>query len=107
MAKYITLDGEVTTKDDPNRGVWYGPCGYWTDDWNRLARGITTGTIPSCPICHVPGFQIPYKEWISGAQKYEREGNLRYVEYLERIKQFCTRKASMLKIYELVRPMFK
>ena len=65
-----TLDksGNRVKADDPKRMLWYGPCGFWTDDWDKLK--VTP--IPCCPHCGSPGFQIEYSKWDSGAEVFER-----------------------------------
>ena len=75
-------DGEPTTADDGERGVWYsagGTCGYWTDDWDKLK---TAGMIPCCPTCGAPGMQITFAKWIDGAKLFEDEGNAWYRKFL-------------------------
>jgi hypothetical protein len=36
MPQYVTENGQCVNAADPHRGVWYGWCTYWTDDWSKL-----------------------------------------------------------------------
>jgi hypothetical protein len=92
MSDYRKLDtGELTTADDPQRGVWYpasSACGYWTDDWSRLAR--SRHGIPCCPHCGCVGMQITAVEWLAVPQEFL----LKYPDYdkwLLEIKETCLR----------------
>ncbi len=90
VSKYQRLrDGEVTTADDPDRGIWYSVgCGFWTDEWDQL-KTVGPG-IPCCPTCKAPGMQATAKDWLGGAEEYEAAGNLRYVEFLQTLKNNCS-----------------
>ena len=79
--KYQTENGTPTDSHDPARMIWYGPCGYWTDDWTKLAS--SDGLIPLCPRCGAPGFQTTYGDWIMQARAFESKGNADYVRYLK------------------------
>ena len=86
QARFQSTSG-VTTCDDPERMIWYGPCMYWTDDWTKVAdRGI-----PCCPVCGAPGFQMTYYEWFEGAIRFsmdtEQPG---YAQWVESIKETCS-----------------
>ena len=88
--KFITLEGEETTAEDPQRGVWYAArpeCGYWTDDWSKLKK-IGPG-IPCCPVCSCVGMQITAGNWINGMESYQGIGNDRYVEFVNHAKEIC------------------
>lgn len=91
-ASFQRLDnGRPTNADDPLRGVWYssgGSCGYWTDDWQKVANG---GGIPCCPVCRCPGMQATFREWMEGAERFQAEGHPHYVEFLSFHKERCTR----------------
>ena len=89
LHRFVRLDGTVTRADDPMRGVWSGPCGYWTDDWTKLGR---TGLgIPCCPACGAPGFQHDGEEWFGGAKRYELDGHPGYEAELLARKERCER----------------
>ena len=95
---YQTLNGYETTAEDGQRGIWYGTCTYWTDDWNKLSKSL--GTIPCCPACHAPGFQITAKEWFSGAARFEGAGNERYRIFLNQSKEQCKKPEKFLDWYK-------
>ncbi len=89
---YITLEGKVTTAEDPQRGVWYSAsadCRYWTDDWNKL--GSIGPGIPCCPRCGCVGYQTTYKHWMDKASKYEKEDHPGYVAKMNSWKEHCAR----------------
>jgi hypothetical protein len=71
--KYQRLrDGEITTADDPERGVWYSlRCGYWTDDWSKL-KAVGPG-IPVCPVCRCPGMRMTAADWAKGVADYAKD----------------------------------
>lgn len=94
--RFVKENGHHTTQEDPQRLLWYGACGFWTDDWSTLN---SVRDIPCCPTCMVPGFQIRFKEWIEGAQKFEEKLNPRYVEFLLQAKGKCHRKAGFMQSY--------
>lgn len=80
-------NGKHTSHDDPNLAMWYGPCGYWTDDWAKLT---TFGPgIPCCPKCGSPGFQTTAKAWLSGATRFEGEGHPGYRAFVNWMKERC------------------
>lgn len=89
--RYMRLDtGRETTADDPLRGIWYsaGHCGYWTDDWNKVAQ-VKLGGIPTCPHCSAVGLQIDAENWFDGSRRFEERGNPRYQEFLRATKEKC------------------
>jgi hypothetical protein len=88
MGRYLTENGEKCTGDDPARLLWHGSCGYWTDDWDKLAK---QGNLPVCPTCNGPGYQAKADAWFGGADKYERNGHPRYREWLETSRETCGR----------------
>jgi hypothetical protein len=69
--------------------IWYaaGQCGYWTNDWSKLAK--TAGGIPCCPQCGAVGFQCTEQEWLGGAEKLEMNGHPKYVQFLIDEKELC------------------
>lgn len=90
MPSYQTMDGELTNVKDPNRSVWYSAhCGYWTDDWDKVARK----KIPVCPHCDCPGFYGSFSEWDHGVKKYEKDGHPQYSEFVDSRKEKCGVKA--------------
>lgn len=87
MADIRTLSGESCTADDPERGIWYGLCTYWTDDWNK----VRSGGVPQCPHCGSPGMQTTAKVWFAGAQRFQSEGNPGYMAFIAQSKEQCKR----------------
>jgi hypothetical protein len=87
--QFVTLAGRRTALTDPERGVWYGQCGFWTDDWAALVK-IGPG-IPACPKCKVPGFQTTAKEWEANARTHEANGNAGYMNFLLLHRERCYR----------------
>ncbi len=88
-AEYFKFNSHVpTTADDPERGIWYSAsCGYWTDDWSKLA---TIGpAIPCCPKCGCPGMHCTAEEWLGGAATFEVKGMSRYLECVTMHKERC------------------
>lgn len=105
MAKYLTEEGRVCTPDDPKRALWYGWCTYWTDDWDELRSkhpvkmSAIVGGTPSCPTCGAFGFQTTAADWFAGAERFEREGNARYQEFLAYSKETCHGKRNFIAWY--------
>lgn len=80
-------DGRQTNADDQLRGVWYSAgCGYWTDDWDKVA---SKPGIPKCPTCGCPGMQTEYSQWIAGARRFEKEDHPGYMRFLQDRKENC------------------
>ena len=96
MVRFQTVNGEATNSDDPNRLLFYGMCGYWTDDWSKLK---TTGGIPCCPVCGAVGFQATAEDWFDGAVGYEEDGHPRYVEWLKSVNGTCHHRKPFNKIF--------
>lgn len=71
MSKYITENGKEVTPESPDRVIWYGQCGYWTDDWDLLIK-VGPG-ISACPKCKTPGFTTNGDQWYKGIEKYDKE----------------------------------
>lgn len=69
--------------------VWYGLCGYWTDDWSKL-RTVGSG-IPCCPECGAVGFQQSADEWWRQVDAYEAAGHSGYRAKVEADKGKCPR----------------
>lgn len=85
--KYLNLrNGQPTTGDDETRGIWFGLCTYWTDDWNKVD---TSCDIPQCPKCGSPGFQGTAKEWFDGVKRFQAEGNPGYVAFVAQSMSQC------------------
>lgn len=94
----LNAKGELTTLDDPSRLLWYGPCGYWTDDWERVKtpnRGI-----PCCPTCGAPGFQNTAGKWFEGAQQFQSAGNPGYLNFLNAEKEKCGGKVGFMERFK-------
>ena len=98
MSRYLTLRGDPTTSDDPQRGIWYaagGTCGYWTDDWSKLS---TRGGIPCCPECGCPGMQTIAADWFNVPKEFLKTSP-RYDEWLLLSKEQCGHGISFLVRY--------
>ena len=85
-ALYLSKTGRMVPAHDPDREIWYGPCGYWTDNWHEVAKGHI---IPCCPICQAPGYQTSAKEWFAGAYDFEAKGAWGYIDFLRGHKETC------------------
>lgn len=86
--KNLTADGKQTDTKDPNRMVWYGDCGYWTDNWEKL--GKTSHSIPCCPTCKRPGYQGTYLQWILGVKQFDTQEHPGYHHFvLNEGKEAC------------------
>lgn len=79
--------GKRVSPDDPGRLLWYGPCFFWTDNWDLVCP--TGHGIPRCPACGAPGFQIAYSDWMRQAEEYEHKGHPGYVEWMNANKEKC------------------
>jgi hypothetical protein len=91
MPRYLTVNGHNANKDDPQRLVWYGRCGYWTDDWGKLAKTASTiasSGIPCCPKCGIVGMQCSAGDWESGAKEYDKK-EPGYLKFLNDSKENC------------------
>ena len=87
-SKYQTEQGKPTTADDPQRLIWYGVCGMWTDNWHKV---VGTG-VPHCSACGGPGFQITADKWLGNdLERYDKE-HPGYRQSLMDKKEFCTKK---------------
>lgn len=89
-------DAGPTTADDPKRMLWYGPCGYWTDNWHLVA----TQSIPCCPTCGAVGFQGTFEEWMNGAKRFQADGHPAYVNFLNAAKEKCGSGVGFIARYE-------
>jgi hypothetical protein len=90
MTSYQRLkDGRITTADDPERGIFYTTCGFWTDDWDKVSTTVVA-SIPCCPKCGLVGFQTTADEWFTGAKKYEDDNHPNYVEFIIESKEICS-----------------
>lgn len=79
---YLTADGVKVDRNDTSRLVWYGWCGYWTDDWKSLDL---INKIPACPFCGAYGKQVEFTTWDEDAHKVSDE----YVRFINLHKQVC------------------
>lgn len=87
MTNNVRLNGDKCGPEDPKRGIWYGLCTYWTDDWDAVrAEGI-----PKCPHCNSVGFQTTAEDWFSGAKRFQAEGNPGYMNFIAQSKEQCKR----------------
>ncbi len=96
-ARYQRIDnGNLTTADDPERGVWYGieGCGFWTDDWLSL-HALGEWRIPCCPYCGTPGFQTTRREWDEGVKRYTLDGHPDYPEVIAASFEKCKKSAQL------------
>ena len=92
VPKYTNVHGP-THASDPERLIFYGMCGYWTDEWDTLK---TPGGIPVCPECVSPGYQITADKWFSsattfqdGGEEPDKEPHPKYVKFIELHKNRC------------------
>lgn len=85
IPRYICDKGD-TEGNNPERWIWYGVCGYWTDDFNKLP--VAMGRIPTCPTCHTVGFQCEASDWEMGAEEFDRT-NPDYKTFLNDNKEKC------------------
>ena len=55
--------------------VFYGMCTFWTGDWEWLhnlnRRESPTESIPHCPFCGAPGFELNRETWFEQAKTWE------------------------------------
>jgi hypothetical protein len=89
MANIRSLNGDKVSDEDPQRGIWYGMCTYWTDDWDEVSDGI--GGIPCCPVCGALGMQTTAADWFEGVAKFQAKGNPGYVNFVNQSKEQCKR----------------
>lgn len=91
MPDYRRIDnGQKVAANDPNRGIWYGWCGFWTDDWDRVKPQRPDG-IPCCPKCGCYGYMAEAHKWESGIPGFvETHPEFpRYAEFVEFCKGKC------------------
>lgn len=80
--------------------IWYGPCGFWTDDWSKLStitmeREYQSGEIqarsgiPCCPKCKAPGFQSSKADWEKRIAELNKTYPL-YDRFIQRTKNVCS-----------------
>ncbi len=79
--------GNPIHKDSPERTIWYGDCGYWTDDWDKLT--IVANGIPVCPICGIPGYYGTAREFLGPDLDTYNKHNPGYKKYLLANKEKC------------------
>lgn len=97
--KYVRLeDGTPTDENDLDRGLWYGACTYWTDDWSKL--GAIPPGIPCCPHCNAVGFQTTAGKWFAGVAKYQAEGNPGYVNFVKQSAEQCVRPLTFMEWFK-------
>lgn len=103
MAKFVTENGKIVSADDPKRAIWYGRCGFWTDDWDLLSK-FGPG-IPCCPKCNCPGYICTAGEWLDSAKKYDESGEKGYLECLVGNKGKCFKHypAGMRSVWEMIK----
>lgn len=95
---YRKANGTPTTKDDPERLMWYSArCTYWTDDWSQLLLAIGS-RIPCCPNCGSVGYQGEMGPWLDSAEAYA-EANPGYFQFLLEHKEVC-KKVSMMNAWK-------
>lgn len=88
MPKYVTRDGRTAAVTSPERALWYGQCGFWCDDWDKLK--LVGPGIPACPHCGVPGFITTAREWDAGAERLDRD-EPGYLAFLTAHREKCLR----------------
>lgn len=98
--RFIDASGKIVSRINPNKLIWYGRCGYWTDDWNH----VDVISIPCCPACHIVGFQIEAYKWFQEAITYERLGHPKYHQFLLDNRELCFKKTGgLITAYETFR----
>jgi hypothetical protein len=73
---------------NPNAGkVWSSVlCGYWTDNWSKLAA--TTGGVPCCPECGCPGIETRLWDWNKCVAAYDLS-HPGYRAFIQENKEHC------------------
>jgi hypothetical protein len=102
MGSYLTFQGNQTKADDRHRLIWYSAtCGYWTDDWEKLASNKTDRGhgIPCCPTCRMVGMQVEAGNWFDGAAMYDRE-QPGYLEFLNSQKETCHGRVGLMAAWD-------
>ena len=87
MNNFLDKNGKKVSRYDSSKLIWYGLCGFWTDDWDSLKS--TEHKIPCCPKCGTVGMQTEAKPWFQGAQKYDKEGHPNYHKFLLDNREIC------------------
>lgn len=77
MVKHLNIEGERVCFDEPERLIWYGNCGFWTDDWDKVSKN----EIPCCPHCGVVGFQMTWTKWKKEIKEFNKN-NPQYLEFM-------------------------
>lgn len=88
MPKFTTRDGKTVQSNDPARAIWYGQCGFWTDDWSVPV--LVGPGIPACPKCNNVGFICTAGDWDKGAMDLDAK-EPGYLKFLNAHKAKCLR----------------
>jgi len=88
MPRYYDRGGLDVKADDPDRMLWRGACGYWTDDWSKW-----NGLIPKCPKCRCFGKQVAASVFFEDARREEAgdQGEPRpgLIHFITETKETC------------------
>lgn len=82
MTKYIKRNGTPTKSNDPYRMVFCAPCGYWSDDFDKLPQP------PQCPVCETSGFAVTADSFNKGALITERK-EPGFCDFIKATKEKC------------------
>lgn len=104
--KIVDEKGTPVSAESLERTIWYGQCGYWTDDWDKTVR-IGSG-IPACPKCKTPGFICVAREWFIGAEAFDKK-EPGYLAFLRTHKEKCYRHypKGFMDVWEMTKDMTK
>lgn len=102
MPKFVTENGNEVKSADIRRAIWYGNCGFWTDDWDKVTK-VGPG-IPACPKCKTPGFICAASQWFDGAVRFDKD-QPGYSAFLESNKEKCYRHypKGLMSVWEMTR----
>lgn len=65
--------GEMCSADDPDRLVWFGDCGYWTDNWELLYKSGMIQPSYHCPRCNAKLHSFSASIWDEGVENWNSD----------------------------------
>lgn len=81
--------GEMCLAGDPNRLVWFGDCGYWTDNFDLIFPKGMIGPNYRCPKCNaILRTTFTAFTWTEGADKWNRD-HPGYEKWINDNKEVC------------------
>lgn len=86
IPRIVDMSGRRVSSDDLSRAIWYGNCGFWTDDWSLLT---SFNGIPTCPECGCPGFVGEATIWLGKPLDDYEANHPGYKEFLLSAKNKC------------------